>query len=535
MRASLQVKEGGFGLANFASTNPGRIEDFYEFEKRSKLGEGGFGSVRRCKCKRTSRCLAVKTIRKKAVVDVRKLQEEFEIMRLLDHPNIIRFQETFQDNRQLHLVLEVCEGGELIERVTAEGHLTEAKAADCARAMLLAINYLHQNWIMHRDLKPENWLFFTKEEIGKVPLKLIDFGLAKRFTPGIPSRTKAGTPNYIAPEVLTGKYDEKVDIWSIGVIVFLIVSGKHPFTGKTIDQVLTKVKGASFSTDDKYWKGISTEAKTFVQSCLQKTALARPLADKMLRHAWLEKKAPTGDNVDLSHMRIDGLAAYGRMNKVKKAVLTVIATQMPEDQIQTLKAMFFRMDKNSDGTLTMAEIEKALLQAGVQLPDDIHKLLGQVDTDGSGVVDYTEFLAATLDKQVYAQEDIVWNAFKKFDRDNNGTIDTKELEHVLGDDLVVETMNFKSSDGKRKITKSLFSQIDLNGDGVIDFEEFFAMVRNETGTPSRKEADEIQKQLKDKEKERLQGIVEEDQEEMQNDTQAKGSLFIQRTSSVIFS
>eukprot|EP00930_Biecheleria_cincta_P046613 TRINITY_DN32165_c0_g1_i1.p1 TRINITY_DN32165_c0_g1~~TRINITY_DN32165_c0_g1_i1.p1 ORF type:complete len:587 (+),score=147.27 TRINITY_DN32165_c0_g1_i1:82-1842(+) len=531
-RASLQVKDGGFGLANFNSTNSGRIEDFYDLEKRSKLGEGGFGSVRRCKDKRTGRYFAVKTIRKKAVEDVRKLQEEFEIMRLLDHPNIIRFEETFQDNRQLQLVLELCEGGELIERVTADGSLTEAKAAYCARSMLLAINYLHQNAIMHRDLKPENWLFSTQEEIGKSPLKLIDFGLAKRFTPGTASRTKAGTPNYIAPEVLTGKYDEKVDIWSIGVIVFLLLSGKHPFTGKTIDQVLQKVKGASFSTDNKYWKDISHEAKAFVQSCLQKTPLARPPADKALRHGWLEKQAgPAGDSVDLAYLRVDGLAAYGRMNKVKKAVLTVIATQLPEENIQTLKSMFFSMDKNSDGTLTVLEIEKALTQAGVELPADIQQLLKQVDTDGSGVVDYTEFLAATLDKQVYAQEDIVWNAFRKFDLDNNGTIDAKELEHVLGDDAV-DTM-IKSSKGKKR--KSLFSTLDLNKDGVIDFEEFFAMIRNEAGFPSRPERDAIQEELKDKEERRLKGIVDEDEEEPQDSQKAQRSRSFRKTSSLIFS
>jgi len=532
-RASLQVKDGGFGLANFASTNKGRIEDFYEIEKRSKLGEGGFGSVKRCKDKRTGRYYAVKIIRKKAVDDVPKLQEEFEIMRLLDHPNIIRFQETFQDSRQLQLVLELCEGGELIERVASEGSLTEKKAADCARSMLLAINYLHQNRIMHRDIKPENWIFYNQEEIGKSPLKLIDFGLAKRFSPGTVSRTKAGTPNYIAPEVLTGKYDEKVDIWSIGVIVFLLLSGKHPFTGKTIDQVLQKVKAASFSTDNKYWKDISTEGKGFVQSCLQKTALARPAADKVLRHGWLEKQAgPAADNVDLSRIRVDGLAAYGRMNKVKKAVLTVIATQLPEDKIQTLKSMFFSMDKNSDGTLTVLEIEKALSEAGVDVPDDIHQLLQQVDTDGSGVVDYTEFLAATLDKKVYAQEDMVWNAFKKFDINNNGTIDAKELELVLGDDTVEAMLKGKHKGKKRE---SLFSQIDLNKDGVIDFEEFFAMIRNESGVAPSSETDAIQKELKDKQDERLQGIVEEDPEEVQDSFPAQRSRGFRKTSSVIFS
>lgn len=473
-RANLHVKDGGFALGNFAATSTGHIEDFYEIEKH-KLGEGGFGAVRKGRDKRTGRFYAIKTIRKKGVQEPEKLKEEIDIMRLLDHPNIVRFQESFEDHRLLQLVLELCEGGELIDRVSAEGSITERQAAGCVRDMLRAINYLHMNNIMHRDLKPENFLLATKDEIGKASLKLIDFGLAKRFHPGEQVRTKAGTPNYVAPEVLSGRYDEKVDTWSIGVIAYLLLSGKHPFTGKTVEQVLQKVKMANFVTEGKHWKGVSADGKGFVQACLQKIPMARPSAAHCLKHRWIERLAEK-ETGPVSELQIDGLTAFGRMHKLKKAVVTVIAAQMSEERIDQLRNMFMAMDRNGDGTLTVAEVKDALDQASVEIPGNIEQLLDEADTDGSGVIDYTEFLAATLDKKVYVQEDIVWNAFKKFDLDNNGSIDLKELNQVLGDAEVAEAMNLKDSAAIGNVY-SIFMQVDQNHDGKIDFEEFFQMMR----------------------------------------------------------
>mmetsp|Transcript_132446 Transcript_132446/g.313996 ORF Transcript_132446/g.313996 Transcript_132446/m.313996 type:complete len:577 (-) Transcript_132446:95-1825(-) len=468
-RAQLQVKDGGFALGNFAATNTGRIEDYYDIEKQ-KLGEGGFGSVRKGRDQRTGRVYAIKTIRKKGVEEPEKLKEEIDIMKLLDHPNIVRFQESFEDHRLLQLVLELCEGGELIERVSADGSITERQAAGCVRDMLRAINYLHMNNIVHRDLKPENFLLATKEEVGKTALKLIDFGLAKRFHPGEHMRTKAGTPNYVAPEVLAGRYDEKVDAWSIGVIAYLLLSGKHPFTGKTVEQVLQRVKNANFVTEGKHWKGVSVDGKGFVQACLQKVPMARPSAAACLKHRWIERLAEKEDG-PVSALQIDGLAAFGRMHKMKKAVVTVIAAQMSEERIDQLRNMFMSMDRNGDGTLTVAEVKDALDKAHLDIPSNIEQLLYEADTDGSGVIDYTEFLAATLDKKVYVQEDIVWNAFKKFDLDNNGSIDFKELEQVIGDVDVAQAMNLKDSESINNI-QQIFQQVDQNHDGKIDFEEF---------------------------------------------------------------
>lgn len=459
------MKDGGFALGNFAATSTGHIEDFYEIEKH-KLGEGGFGAVRKGRDKRTGRYYAIKTIRKKGVQEPEKLK---------DHPNIVRFQESFEDHRLLQLVLELCEGGELIDRVTTEGSVTERQAAGCVRDMLRAINYLHMNNIMHRDLKPENFLLATKEEIGKTSLKLIDFGLAKRFHPGEQVCTKAGTPNYVAPEVLSGRYDEKVDTWSIGVITYLLLSGKHPFTGKTVEQVLQKVKTANFVTEGKHWKGISADGKGFVQACLQKIPMARPSAAHCLRHRWIERLAEK-ESGPVEKLQMDGLAAFGRMHKLKKAVVTVIATQMSEERIDQLRSMFMTMDRNGDGTLTVAEIKDALDQAHVEMPSNIEQLLYEADTDGSGVIDYTEFLAATLDKKVYVQEDIVWTAFKKFDLDNNGSIDLKELKQIIGDADVAEAMNLKDSSAISNVY-AIFEQVDQNHDGKIDFEEFFQMMR----------------------------------------------------------
>merc|ERR1719223_2140829 len=195
------------------------------------------------------------------VKNAEQFREEMAIMKLLDHPNIVRLFETFEDARNVYLVLEICTGGELFDRIVADGRFTEQVAARVVQQMLRAINYMHQNYIMHRDLKPENWLLATDAEIMATDLKLIDFGLSKRFVPGEFASTKAGTPYYVAPEVLEGRYAEKSDIWSIGVIMYIMLCGAPPFSGNDTEAVLESVKIAKPEFEKKDWKGISQEAK----------------------------------------------------------------------------------------------------------------------------------------------------------------------------------------------------------------------------------------------------------------------------------
>jgi len=471
IRSMLHVKDGGFALRNFGRKNPGKVEDFFRFE--TKLGEGGFGTVRKGQDKRTDREVAVKCVRKKGGKEDQRLHEEIEIMRLLDHPHIVRLVESFEDHKYTHLVLELCEGGELLEQIIQAKFFTENTAAKHIKQMLLAVNYLHQNHIMHRDLKPENWLLATKEGLGKAPLKLIDFGISRRYKPGVPARTKAGTPNYVAPEVLTGRYDEKSDIWSLGVITYVLLTGTHPFPGKTTKEILQKVKQGNVNTEGGSWKKVSDAAKSFVRTSLQKSPSMRHSALKALDDRWLASSEELGDA--LSGLEISGLQAFGRMHQLKKAACTVIATQLTDERIEALRAQFMAMDHNKDGTLSVAELKAGFEEAGVTCPGNLDRLLHEADTDGSGVVDYTEFLAATLDKKTYHQESTVWMAFKKFDLNGSGSIDRHELSKVLSDDSVKKAMHLQDEAHTRQL-EEIFAAVDTNNDGVIDFDEFFAMM-----------------------------------------------------------
>jgi len=472
-RASLVVKGGGFSLGNFAATNTKNIEECYDISSKI-IGEGAFGKVMVASEKASNQRRAVKSIQKTAAAEVKKLLEEIEIVRLLDHPNIVRLCESFEDRKTIYLVMELCEGGELFERIVEAGSFTEAVAAQCVKQMLLAINYLHQNSIIHRDLKPENWLVSSKEPVEKSTLKLIDFGISKRLKPGETCTSKAGTPYYVAPEVMTGRYTEKVDVWSTGVITYIMLSGLQPFPGRTTDEILQAVQRAKVVTDGKSWTKISAAAKGLVKSLLQKTPSVRPAALQAMQHAWFSSMPDAADESFLSKMEIDNLKCFSKFNKVKKAAITIVAAQLSDQRIDYLKSMFLQMDDNHDGTLSIAELKKGLRAAGIKIPKDLAKTLEEVDTDGSGVLDYTEFLAATLDKKLFSQENLVWAAFRKFDVDGSGSISKAELLQVLGDDVLKDELAIT---GDSDQIAKLFSEIDTNGDGVVDFDEFFAMIR----------------------------------------------------------
>eukprot|EP00922_Rhytidocystis_sp_ex-Travisia-forbesii_P049188 GHVS01073256.1.p1 GENE.GHVS01073256.1~~GHVS01073256.1.p1 ORF type:complete len:638 (-),score=86.27 GHVS01073256.1:710-2623(-) len=465
---------GKFRREGFILSYSGPLTDYYEVEQK-KLGQGTYGSVCRAINKSTKSVKAVKTIAKSKVKNVERFRQEIAIMKSLDHPNILKLHETFEDHKNIYLVLELCKGGELFDRIIDEGYFSEMSAGVLMRHILSALYYCHEHHIVHRDLKPENFLFLDKTKDS--PLKIIDFGLASRCDDKTILSTKAGTPYYVAPQVLQGKYTNKCDLWSAGVIMYILLCGYPPFHGENDAEILQKVKAGKYSFNEADWKNVSMEAKDLIRHLLVYNPEDRYSAEQALSHPWIRhystKSNPSAD-LPLNKAILDNFRAFRALSKLKKAALTVIAQQMNEGEISLLKTTFMALDENGDGTLTVQEIRRGLRNSGLkEIPIDLDQLMQEVDSDGSGVIDYTEFIAASLDKRQYIQEDVCWAAFRVFDLDANGKISPEELLQVLGSDNVQGVF----SNQEVAEIQAMIKEVDTDGDGQIDFDEFMAMMR----------------------------------------------------------
>merc|ERR1712228_175399 len=214
--------------------------------------------------------------------------------------------------------------------------------------------------------------------------------------------------------------------------------------------------GGNFSFNAADWKNVSEDAKNLIRMLLKMNPKDRYTAEQALNHEWIKNKAPKAKNVSLQSNFVDNLRGFRSQNKLKKAALHIIANQLNEDQIKALRDIFMQLDGNGDGKLTVNEMKEGIQKAGLkEIPQDLQQIMEDVDSDGSGVIDYTEFLAATLDKRLYLQEDVCWSAFRVFDRNGDGKISPDELKAVLGDSDVEGVV------GKEAIAK-LLNDVDGN-------------------------------------------------------------------------
>jgi calcium-dependent protein kinase len=262
------------------------------------LGFGISGIVRKITNKETKEEFAVKRLNL-TVVDSEKarlqLIEEIDIMCQLDHPNVIRLEEIYESDSIIYLVQELCHGGELFDQLDNQEdyHYSEDEARELVKQVLSAVSYLHSQGIVHRDLKLENFLFATKD--SKSTLKMIDFGLSKHFKYDDVHVDKVGTPYTVAPEVIKGKYDEKCDVWGIGVIAYMLLCGDSPFGGcdpegaeKSLKEIRTNILSGrvQFEPEDT-WAEVSEEAKDFIRKLLTVDPSERPTAREVRRLPYL--------------------------------------------------------------------------------------------------------------------------------------------------------------------------------------------------------------------------------------------------------
>lgn len=211
-RVHVENRPDGFDVGEFVAENRGRIDQFYDVHREHSIGEGSFAFVYEARNMATGQKRAVKAINRKNLRSNSKYENEIMMHRMMDYPGVARIVESFEDSKNIFLVLEFCTGGELFDAIIDEGPFSEPLSGTLLRQMLRTAAYLHAAHVAHRDMKAENWLFQLPVKLGnleEVKLKLVDFGLARELPPGVHARTKAGSPYYVAPEVLQGKYGPK--------------------------------------------------------------------------------------------------------------------------------------------------------------------------------------------------------------------------------------------------------------------------------------------------------------------------------------
>ena len=269
----------------FVSKGEGTLRDQYKIGK--VLGEGAFGEVRLCTHRFSNEKRAVKVLKKETMdeEETKSMLNEIQILKNLDHPNIVKIYEYFEDSKRFYIVTDNIEGGELFDEISRRGHFTERDAAVLLKQILSAIAYSHSHNIMHRDLKPENILLEASHDFDQA--KIIDFGTAKVFDTDKQLKEQIGTPYYIAPEVLNKKYGKECDIWSTGVIAYILLSGLPPFNGATDSEIMAAIKKGKFVFTNKVWSGVSDSARDFITQLLNMDTKKRPTAEQCLQHQWI--------------------------------------------------------------------------------------------------------------------------------------------------------------------------------------------------------------------------------------------------------
>lgn len=432
-----------------------------EYELGKRLGAGTFGTVYEATRKSTGEVFAVKRMPKRfaspGVLEryfVRRIRNEVDICNHLGRSlNVAYLYAAYEDKDNVDLVMELCSGGELWDAIKARGGAySERDAARLVGEVLRTVAQCHSAGVLMRDVKPENFLFASKDP--DAPLKAIDFGISVFCNADQEVDMRAGTPIYIAPDVLRCRYSHPADMWSVGIVAYMLLTGRLPFTGEEGDEVaelymskhvynnkdvFRAVLYADLDFESAPWDVISPEAKELVSSLLHREADKRPTAEEAVRHPWLTGGSPSA--VPLGDSIVQRLQRYGTYGRLKQAALRKVAHAALAHYSQpglpeALQAAFAAIDRQGTGRIPLADLRAELRSGHFNLTDaEAGQLVAQVDIDEDGSVDWEEWVAAMMEWRAVRDstewDALVTEAFRTMDRDSDAALGVDDLTALL--------------------------------------------------------------------------------------------------------
>ena len=456
-------------------------ENTNEIEKQYKIveviGQGSLGKVVKVIHKLSGIVRAMKIIKQKSIkIQQEELKDnEINILKDVSHPHIIKIYEYFNDNIYYYIVLEYIKNGDLKNYLKKTNGITEQTTSVIFKQLLSTVSYLHSKNIVHRDIKAENILIesFSETNLDEISIKLTDFGTAN-FNNKV--FKIIGTPYYVAPEVLTGKYNEKCDMWSCGVLLYYLLVGKMPFQGKTIEDVLDCVYEGSFDTTCVNFKSISYEAQKLIIQLLTYNPEKRLSAEEALHSDWIEKFTGKTNTNNSRYSNLNGLNFKKYVNKMKKFKSTdtlhlsslafLVHFSETTEEMVTLLKIFKTLDKKGNGRITYNELKEGMnfILGKYITENELEKVFQVMDQDRNGYIEYEEFVRLCIDQNNLFSEKNLKIAFDNFDSDKNGFLSLDELRKFLGSN-------------NQEYYAVLMEHVDENNDGKISYNDYSKMMK----------------------------------------------------------
>lgn len=492
------------------------------YEELEEIGSGMYGVVKKVRLKTNPEIIrAMKIIPEENVLqgEGASLIDEIEILKNLEHPNIMKIYECFVDeNNNYYIVSELCDQGHLLSKMEKLGKMDQIVVKYLMDQIFNAVAYLHSKNILHGDIKLENVLlnkitkrggrrftninldFNSNEELtedinknfGKrktsnksnnyikdmmnYEIKLIDFGCSKYFVRRNKKKKKLrgiiGTSIYCSPEVVDNLYDERSDEWSCGVLMYILLSGVPPFFGDTEEEIFEKIKKCKYDFTPAPFKKVSKNCKDLIRRLLEPKKQYRIKANEALRHPFFtesfDPNSAMTEDKDLNVLKnfINPLKYCSKFHEAIAVFLCV--NYLPPDEEKTLKTVFRYLDKDGKGIITKEIMKKSLEEIGIDISDeDLQKVFDDIDEDGSSFIEYQEFIRNTCDIKKLINEPNLKNVFH---------VICGEKDLMTGQDI--KNFVFHDSIVREETLKEYFDSFGMKFEDSIGFDDFFKMIKN---------------------------------------------------------